>query len=84
MSALEHSQGILRHNVDQLADRMDTNTAALNEFIELGKALKFGLRFLGYIEKTAVWIAKVAAAVGIIWATWKFIILAAVEQASKK
>lgn len=83
MIALERSHRLLQNDVNAMHLSMDSNTAALTEFIELGKALKFGLKFLGYVEKTAVWIAKVAAAIGIIVAAWKFLILEAINRAQR-
>ena len=78
--ALEQQHLLMMNDVQVLKQSLDTNTVALNEFIELGKGLKFGLKFLGYIENTAVWVAKVATACAIVWASWKFLVKEALSN----
>lgn len=53
---------------------VEKNNTNLEEFIDLAKALKIGLKVLGFIEKTAVFITKVALAAGTVYAVWKFAI----------
>jgi hypothetical protein len=80
MAALEGKQRHMADDVMRLKLSMDSNTTALTEFIELGKNLKFGIKVLGFVESTAVWITKVALAGGTLWGIWKFIILETVKQ----
>lgn len=74
----------LSAEVLMLKEAVDTNTSALLEYIELSKSFKFTLKLLGYIERAAVFISKVAIAVGTVWAIWRFLVLEAIQQASKK
>ena len=62
---------------------MEKNNTSLEEFIALAKGFKFGLKILGGIEAAAVWVAKIAAAFGILWAIWKFLIREALAHAFK-
>lgn len=78
--ALEQQHLSMASDVQALKQSLDTNTIALGEFIELGKGLKFGLKFLGYVENVSVWIAKVAAASAIVWAAWKFLVKEALSN----
>ena len=59
-------------SLEELTKRIDDNTASLQEFIELGKHIKFSISLLGYIERVAVFIAKMAAACAILWMGWRF------------
>lgn len=80
MSAQEQKLRGISSDVFSLKESMDANTAALQEYIELAKYFKYGLKFLGYVERVAVFIAKIAAAAGTVWAIWKFIILETISR----
>lgn len=82
--ALETKQMHLLIETNTLKDAVNDNTTALAEWITLGKEFKLGLKVLGYIERAAVWVAKIATAAGITWALWRFGISVALEQLSKK
>lgn len=84
ITALEQKVLVVSVEVLQLKESMDANTIALKEYIEISKQLKVGMKLLGYVEATAVWITKFSAAVGIVWAMWKYLILESVEQVLKK
>jgi len=71
------------NDFDALKLLMEKNNTSLEEFIDLAKGFKFGLKILGGIEAAAVWISKIAAAVGILWAVWKFLIKEAIAHVSK-
>jgi hypothetical protein len=60
---------------------LEKNNTALEEFIELGKTFKFGLKILNVIEKAAVWVTKISLAVGALWGFWKFVILETIKNA---
>jgi hypothetical protein len=62
---------------------MMQNTVALQEYIELAKTFKIGLKMLGWIERSAVWIAKIAAALGILISLWHYAIKEALEKTGK-
>lgn len=83
MAALEENHRMLQNQFNGLKGSLEENTGALNEFIELGKALKFGLKFLGGVEKACVFIAKVAAALGIIIACWRYAVTQAIANSLK-
>lgn len=77
MNALEQSMLAHTSHVNSLNAAVKENTEALSEYIELSKRLKVGLSLLGTVERSAVWLAKVAGGITIIIASWKF----AVQQA---
>lgn len=81
ISALERGQRMLAADFVKLNNSVDENTGALREFIALGQSLKFGIKFLGIIENTAVWITKVALAFGTIIAIWKYIVIETITRA---
>lgn len=83
LGALERKQMNMADDVMELKSSLDSNTNALQEFIELGKTFKFTIKLLGVIESTAVWITKVSLAATALWAVWKFAIVEAVKQANK-
>lgn len=68
--------------LDSLTKRIDENTASLHEFIELGKHIKFSISLLGYLERIAVFIAKIAAACAILWMGWRFAVKEALGKLS--
>ena len=83
MTALEQKLHGVSSDVCTLKESMDKNTCALTEYIELSKNLKVGMKLLGYIEAAAVWVAKVGGALIILWASWKYLILQAIQEARK-
>jgi hypothetical protein len=78
--ALESGHRNMSADLVVLKDSLEKNTTALQDFIELGKGLKFGLKILGAVERVAVWVTKCAAALGVMWAVWKFLILEALQK----
>lgn len=72
---LEHDYTMLTRDFAKLNASVTENTDALNEFIALGRNLKFGMKFLAAMESTAVWITKVALAAGVLLGLWKFLII---------
>lgn len=84
MAHLEQEMSSLHIEVRVLKNTMDSNTAALQEYIELSKSFKIGLKFLGLLEKTAVWITKMAAAGGLVWGLWKFAIKEAIAEYARR
>lgn len=66
--------------LNTLKASMDKNTEALSEFVELAKNLKVGMKMLGYVEATAVFVTKVAGGIVIVWAGWKFLVKEAVAR----
>jgi hypothetical protein len=80
MAKLEEDHKRMTDTYIQMKRAVDDNTTALQEFIELGKGLKFGIKVLGVIEATAVWITKVALAIGTLWAIWKYGVIEALRN----
>ena len=83
MSTLEERTRMMSTEATRLKDAVDSNTSSLQEFIELGKALKIGLTILGYVEKAAVFITKLAAACALLWGLWKFAVKEAIASLLK-
>jgi hypothetical protein len=84
MATLEKQFRGLNSDVLHIKEGMQANTEALREYIELSKHFTFTLKFLGWIESIAVWVAKVAAALGIMWGVWRYIISEALRQLGEK
>jgi hypothetical protein len=83
MTAQEQHIRQLQTQFNQLQTEMAMNTGALKEFIDLGKNLKVGLKFLGYVEATAVWVAKVATGLAIVYGAWKYAVSQAIAEILK-
>lgn len=69
--------------IAKLTKALEENTNSLQAFVDLGKHIKFTLSFLGYLEHVAVWVAKIAAACAILWASWKFAVKEAISHVIK-
>jgi hypothetical protein len=67
-------------DVKRLAEVVEANNVSLAEFVELGKALKVGIKLAGYVEAVIVWCTKVAVFLAGCWAAWKFLVKEAVAQ----
>ncbi len=80
---LEHTVQRQASDFEALRLLMEKNNTNLEEFIDLAKALKIGLKLLGWIEKTAVFITKVALACGTCWGAWKFLVKEAIAQVAR-
>jgi hypothetical protein len=74
ISAITKKQSDMADDVIQLKLAMNANTEALREYIEISKGFRIGLKFLGIVERTMIWLAKVAGGAGVIWAVWVYII----------
>ena len=73
--------------VRELRALIATHTERINELIEvlhMMNAVKGAIRFFDAVERIAVFLAKFVGAVGILWATWKFLIKEALAQAASK
>lgn len=81
MQAQETKYMQMSTDMHALKEAVNTNNASIAQFIELAQSFKFGLRILGGMEIIAVWLTKMAAAIGIMWGTWKFVVKEALAQA---
>jgi hypothetical protein len=70
--------------IEKLTTVMESNTTAIQAFVELSKHVKFTLALLGYMEKAAGWLTKMAAAALLIWAIWKYAIKEALAHLGSK
>ena len=80
MTALEKEFNVLQANGQALRETVNDNTVALKEFIDIAQGFKFGLKALSLLETCAVWITKIASALVVLWAVWKFIIAQAIAS----
>ena len=80
MTALEKEFNVLQANGKALRETVTENTEALKEFIDIAQGFKFGLKALGVMEICAVWVTKVAGAMVILWAIWKFGVMQAIAN----
>jgi hypothetical protein len=80
MTALEQQFSILQTNGQALRETVTENTNALKEFIDIAQGFKFGLKALSLMETCAVWVTKIAGAVVILWAIWKFGVMQAIAN----
>lgn len=71
---------LLNEKIDKAVSALTTNTAASSEMLMLYDNLKKAFRVLGWVEKGAVWVTKIAAACGIVWMIWKFTLLQTIEH----
>jgi hypothetical protein len=83
LTALEKWQATMSADVVKLTEAMTRNTIALEDWIELGKGLKFGMKVLTAIQKIAIWVASVAGACGILYGVWVYAVKKAIEEAAK-
>ena len=79
MTASELRTHRLEDDFGSLKLLLEKNNTNLEEFIEISKGFKIGLRLLAWVESVAVWIAKVAAAFAVLWGAWKFLIKEAIK-----
>lgn len=63
---------------------VEKNNTNLEEFIDLAKALKIGMKFLGLLEKCFVFVTKASLAGGSIWAIWKYAVTQAIAQVFRR
>lgn len=56
------------------------NSAENQELLEMFRSAKIFFKVMGHIGAAAVWVGKIAVAVGILWALWKFAVWEAVRQ----
>lgn len=70
-------------DVAALKEAIRENNEALAEYIELSKGFKSLWKLLGFVEKVAVWIAKIAAALGIVWGIWVYLVQEALKGSPK-
>lgn len=70
----------LNNSLVAMDSRLDKMTTQQNTIIELYEGITVLIKVFSGIEKFAVWVAKVAAAAGILWAIWKFTIIQAIED----
>lgn len=63
---------------------IEQNSAENQELLILLRKIKFIISILGGIEKMSVWVATVSIAIGLVWATWKFIILETLKQIGER
>lgn len=83
LAALEEWRHTMSTDVAHLTEAMERNTVALQDWIELGKGLKFGMKVLEAIQKIALWIASIAGACGILWGVWTYAVKEAIKQSVK-
>jgi len=70
-------------DVQALKELAAANNTDIKELIDIAQGFKFGLKALGAVELGAVWIAKMAAAVVLLWGMWKYLIREAIASIGK-
>lgn len=73
----------LEASIVALDNRLDTMETQQAKIIEIYEGITVLIKVFAGIEKFAVWVAKVAAALGIVWAIWKFAIMQAIADSLK-
>lgn len=85
--ALERRNAEYQKNTDeQLADILTAikdSTAKAAEVIMLYENLKSTFKVLGWAERLATWLTKVAAGLGITWMIYKYAILEALNRSKQ-
>lgn len=81
---LELSMQRTADDFESLKLLVERNNTSLEEFIDLAKAFKFGIKILGFMEKAAVFVTKISLAGGTVWAIWKYAIKAAIAEVQKR
>lgn len=71
----------LQNELRTLRDVLLTNTSAMQEYVEVARTAKYFFKTVKFIEAACVWIAKVAAAIGIVLAAWQFAVKQAIASA---
>lgn len=74
---------ILQAQVATLQETLEANTKAIQEFIDISKGLKVGLKLLSLVESAAIWVTKIVVAFSVVWGTWKFLVKEAIAQAAR-
>ena len=74
----------MRAEMDAHKAVVEQNSAENQELLFILRKAKIFVGFLTIIEKIAVWIAKVSIAIGLVWATWKYIIMETIRQISQQ
>lgn len=87
ITALEqrmHEQAVHFEELKTLVEKnnlkLEQNNTNLADFITLGQALKFSLKFGAMLEKMFVWCTKAVVFCGSLWAAWKFLVKEALAQ----
>lgn len=73
----------MKAEMDAHKSLLAQNSAENQELLLILRKVKTVISILAGIEKIAVWIAKIAVAVGLIWAVWKYVIIETVERAKE-
>lgn len=73
----------LQESMSSLQDRLVTVTEQQSRIIELYDGVTILIKVFAGMEKLAVWVTKMAAAIAIVWLIWKFAVLQVLEDFSK-
>lgn len=71
-------------SLKELLEELKKTTKELKDLLEIYKNFQFALKLFSWIERTAIFIAKIGAAVTVMWASWRFVISETFEHLSKK
>ena len=73
----------LRAEIGELKSALQENTLISKDLIEVYEGLKSFLKVLSWAERFAVGLVKIAAAIGVIIALWKFVIQESIRNITK-
>lgn len=66
--------------IGELKTSLDSNTTVTTEVKDLLSTFKAGFRIAGWIQDTAVWVSKIAAAAIVMWAIFEYGVVAALKK----
>ena len=76
MASLTEAIGSLKRQLEIVENQQSI-------IIELYKGVQVLIKVFAGMEKAAVWVTKIAAAVGIVWVIWKFTIMQTISDITK-
>lgn len=72
------------HSIREILEDLRNTTKELKDLLEIYKSFKLATKVFGWIEKSSVFVAKVAGAVAVLWASWRYVISETIDQIVKK